>query len=113
MPKTRYSIVAHVYDKRQRLISVATNSYKKTHPLQAYFAKKVGHSERIFLHAEIRALIKCKDKIPHTLYVYRYGTGGEMLCAKPCPICMEAIRAFGISRLFYSDPDAGMIDAGL
>ena len=56
--KARQFIIAKCYDKRGQLLSVGVNSYTKTHPLQAYFAKKVGHSERQFLHAEIHAFYR-------------------------------------------------------
>ena len=103
MATKRYVIVAHAFDAKGRLISVATNSYEKTHPMQAYFAEKVGHSQRIFLHAEIQALLRCKDRKVHSLKVWRYGVDGTFRCAKPCPICMEAIKAFGVQQVWYSD----------
>lgn len=103
MSKVRYEIIAQVFDKRGRLLAQATNSYTKTHPLQAYFAEKVGHPQKEFLHAEIAALLKCKDKQPHTLKVFRYGTGGFYRCAKPCVICQEAIFAFNLTEVWYSE----------
>ena len=103
MSKHRYSIVAHAFDKRGRLIAVATNSYTKTHPLQSYFAEKVGHPDKQFLHAEIACLLRCKSKAIHSLKVFRYGENGSLLCAKPCAICQEAINAFGIMQVWYSD----------
>lgn len=103
MSKQRYIIVAHAYDKRGRLISCATNNYDKTHPFQAYLAKKVGHPEREFLHAEILACLRAKERQIHTLKIWRYGKEGNLLCAKPCPICQEAIQMFGIPNVWYSD----------
>lgn len=104
MSKARYIVVAHAYDKRGRLISCATNNYTKTHPTQAHYAKMVGHPERQFLHAEILAGIRAKGRQIHTLKVWRYGNNGELLCAKPCPICQEAIKnEFNIPHVWYSD----------
>ncbi len=103
MAKHRYTIVAHAFDKRGRLLAVATNSYTKTHPLQLYFAEKVGHPDRQFLHAEILCMLRCKGKPIHKLMIWRYGKGGDLLCAKPCPICQEAIQAFGPTEIWYSD----------
>ena len=103
MAKHRYIVVAHAYDKRGRLISCATNNYTKTHPTQARLAHKVGHPERQFLHAEILAGIRAKGKPIHTLKVWRYGADGQLLCAKPCPICQEAIRELQITEVWYSD----------
>lgn len=104
MAKERYVIVAHAYDKRGRLISCATNNYEKTHPLQAYYAEKVGHPERQFLHAEILAGIRAKGRQIHTLKVWRYGANGQLLCAKPCAICQEVCKTeFFIPNIWYSD----------
>lgn len=102
--KKRYNIVAHVKDKRGLLLAVATNNYNKTHPIQAYFASKVGHTPKIYLHAEIAALLRCKDKQPHSIHVFRYGMDGSTALAKPCNICMEAIKAFGIKHIYYTTP---------
>jgi tRNA(Arg) A34 adenosine deaminase TadA len=103
MARHRYTIVAHCYDKRGRLLACATNSYTKTHPLQSFFAEKVGHPAKQFLHAEIAALLRCKDKQVHMLKVWRYGKDGKLLCAKPCVICQEAIQAFKPTEVWYSD----------
>lgn len=103
MAQRKYTIIAHAFDKRGMLLAVATNSYTKTHPLQAYFAKKVGHPERQFAHAEIACILRCKDKQIHTLRIFRYNLNGELVCAKPCKICESAILAFNIPNVWYSD----------
>ena len=53
MTKKRFNIVATVYDKRGRKLTEGTNSYTKTHTLQAKFAVQVGLDDKVFLHAEI------------------------------------------------------------
>ena len=103
MAKKRYVIVAHAYDKRGRLIACATNSYTKTHPLQAALAEKVGQPARIFAHAELLCLMRCKDITIAKLMVWRYGQDGELLCAKPCEVCQEAIKLYGPREVWYSD----------
>ena len=101
--KTRHILKAYAYDKKGRLLSSATNSYSKTHPLQAYFAEKVGHSAKIYLHAEIAAIIKAGDKKIHKLLITRHNPRThKALNAAPCPICQEAIRAFGIPFVSYT-----------
>ena len=100
--KTRYNIFADVYDKDRICIGTGTNSYKKSHPLQAYFAKKVGRPEQIYLHAEIQAILKAKDKQTEKITIYRIDKFGNKRNAKPCPICMEAIKAFGIKKITYT-----------
>lgn len=92
----KHYIVAKCYDKRGMLLSVGLNSYTKTHPIQSYFANKVGHAEKQYLHAEIAAILRAKDKQIYRITIERYNRAGNPACAKPCPICQEAIRAFGI-----------------
>lgn len=100
--KTRYNIFADVYDKDRICIGTGTNSYKKSHPLQAYFAKKVGRPEQIYLHAEIQAILRAREQKIKSIYVYSFDSFGNKRNAKPCPICMEAIKAFGIKKITYT-----------
>ena len=102
MAKKRYLILAKCYDKKGNLLSAAFNSYTKTHPLQAYFARKVGHDHCTFLHAEIHAILKCRGKPIYRITVERYDGSGLPANAKPCSICTEAIRAFGITKVEYT-----------
>lgn len=93
----KHSITAMIMDKRGRVLSVGTNSYVKTHTLQAKHANKVGLPEKRFLHAEIASIVKCKDLTKaHKIVVMRYTKDGKPANAKPCPICMSAIEASGI-----------------
>ena len=101
--KTRPLLTAKCFDKKGRLLSTATNSYSKTHPLQAYFAERVGHRAKIYLHAEIAAIIKAGDKQIHKIIITRYSPRThKALNAKPCPICAEAIKAYGIKFVSYT-----------
>ena len=101
--KTKQIINAYCYDKQGHLISSATNNYTKSHPLQAYFAIKVGQPARIYLHAEIAAILKAKGKHIHKIKIERIGRKNTMLPSYPCPICREAIKAFGIKEIEYKD----------
>jgi len=101
--KTRPVLTARTFDKKGRLLSTATNSYNKSHPIQAYFAERVGHPARIYLHAEIAAIIKADDKKIHKLVITRFDPRTHKpLNAAPCPICREAIRAYGIQLVSYT-----------
>ena len=93
MCSRQHKITAVILDKRGRVISMGHNNYLKTHTLQAHYANKVGQPDRIFLHAEMDAIIRAGDKIKqaHTIQVYRFNTKGEARLAKPCPVCMSAI----------------------
>jgi len=102
--RTKYELTAWCYDKKGNLLSEAKNSYRKTHPLQAYFAEKVGLPDKIYLHAEIAAILRAGKKKIHRLVVMRYSKlTGDALPSKPCPICQEAIKAYGIKEVLYTN----------
>jgi len=93
MSKKKFEITAFIYDKRGNILSIGKNSYVKTHPLQAMFAKKVGEEHKVFLHAEIHAIIRCANlDRAHRIAVFRYNEAGGAVLAKPCKICLAAIR---------------------
>lgn len=96
-------MTAIIYDKRGRVLSIGKNSYIKTHPYQAECAKKVGLPDKQFLHAEIHAIIRCKDLTrARKIVVSRFGAHGEPKNAKPCPVCISAIRAAGIKYVEHT-----------
>jgi len=98
---TRYKLTALAFDKKGRLLSVGTNNYVKTHPVQAKYAKKANEDYKIYLHAEIDALIKAKGKV-HKLVISRLGANGQFLPSKPCPVCQMAIEDFGVVEVEYT-----------
>lgn len=99
----RYEIFATCYDRQGRVISVGTNSYKKSHPLMKELAiKTLRNPHKVYLHAEVQALLRCGDKQVHRIVVQRFTAEGKPALAKPCPICQEAIRMFGVKELWYT-----------
>lgn len=95
--RAKQSLSAIIYDKKGNVLSVGVNSYIKTHPIQAQYAKKVGHPEKTYLHAEIHAIVRCRDlKKAHKIFVSRWDKNGNPMLAKPCPICISAIKSSGI-----------------
>ena len=103
MGKKIYEIVATVYDKKGRVLAKEKNSYSKSHPLQAKYTAKVGLSNKIYLHAEIAAIIRAnKIGTPHSIFVERYDSFGNPVCAKPCPICSLFILENGIKFVEYT-----------
>jgi len=88
--KGKQHIVA-VAVRKGKVIGVGYNSYSKTHPEQARLARGVGQDERIYLHAEIAALLRCRAK-PDSLYIARVKRTGELGNAAPCPVCSAAIN---------------------
>ena len=93
---------ASVFDKKGRILSEAYNQYKKSHPIQAHFAKIAGEPERQYLHAEIAALLRCKDKNPYSIHVERYKRDGSPALAAPCKVCMSAIKAWKIQKVTFT-----------
>ena len=103
MTKKRFNIVATIYDKRGRKLTEGTNSYTKTHTLQAKFAVSVGLDDKVFLHAEISALSKLrKHHKPYRIVVERYKENGEPALARPCIVCQAAIESHGIPLVMFT-----------
>ena len=103
MTKARFEITAVLYDKRGRVLSIGKNSYIKTHPYQAKCARKVGLPEKQFLHAEIHAIVRCKQlHRAHRIVITRFGSSGLPKTAKPCPVCISAIQAAGIKYVEHT-----------
>ncbi|MNR48134.1 hypothetical protein D3C85_1673320 [compost metagenome] len=84
-----------VLDKKNRLVSESSNSYRKTHPKQAELAKLVGLPDKIFGHAELIALQKDRDRKGQKIIVARVNSKGHACYACPCPICAAAIQQHG------------------
>ncbi len=99
----KQDITAILYDKRGRVLSIGQNSYVRTHPLQGYHAKKVGLPDKTFIHAEVAAIVKCKDlSKAYRIKVFRFNNKGEEMLAKPCCICASAIANTPIKVVEYT-----------
>ena len=90
-----------------RIISSASNSNSKTHPLQKKYNKyrftdDGDHKQ----HAELAALVPLirdgVDLSNATIYVYRVHKNGTLAMSRPCPSCMQLIKDVGIKRVFYT-----------
>lgn len=101
-----FNITAIISDKKGRVLSVGKNSYIKTHTMMYRLGQKVGLPEKIYMHAEVDAIIKCRNlRKAHKISVYRYDNKGKPAMAKPCPICMTAIKEAGISIIEWTSRD--------
>lgn len=97
---SNYFVISATFDSKYNIISYGTNSYVKTHPLQKRYAIKIGNIFKIFLHAEVSAIVKTKSK-PYGLIVLRFDKLWNYCISKPCPICELAIKKRGIKKIIY------------
>lgn len=99
----RQHLTAVIYDKRGRVLSVGQNNYVKTHPLQKKHAEIVGEPYKQYMHAEIAAIVKCPDlRKARRISIFRYDSEGRPALAKPCPVCLSAIKAAGINQVEHT-----------
>lgn len=78
--RAKQNLTAVIYDRKGRVLSIGQNSYIKTHPLQAKHANKVGLPDKHYLHAEVHAIVKCKDlSKAHKIFISRFGKEGQPL----------------------------------
>ena len=103
----RYYVIAATLDKHNNIIAQAENSYIKTHPMQAKLAERVGRPCREYLHAEIGALVKSYTKA-ESIMVVRSTRKGLTRCAKPCDICMMALKQAEVRKIYYSDDEGNI-----
>lgn len=101
----KYSLGA-VIVKDGKILSSGFNN-KKSHPLQKKYNKFRGFKNdhlNHFLHAEIHALSKVQDKnlSGSQIFVYRNMKDGNNGMSRPCKGCMQAIKDFGITDVYYS-----------
>jgi tRNA(Arg) A34 adenosine deaminase TadA len=94
----RYRLAAMVYDDKHNPISFGTNSYVKTHPVQA----ALTGAQKIFIHAEIQALLRASGRQSRGILVVRVNKHG-LAMARPCRACYWAIIVSGLSEIMYSD----------
>jgi tRNA(Arg) A34 adenosine deaminase TadA len=103
MANRRHVITASICDKSGKLLASAVNNYNKSHPIQALFAQKAGEPERIYLHAEIAALVQLrKTDVPYSINITRYKKDGTPGNAKPCAVCEAALKHWGIKEVNYT-----------
>ena len=98
--EAKFRHAAICLDKRGQIVSHATNS-RKTHPMQAEYAKRTGKEQKVSLHAEIAALIRAREDI-ETVVVARINKRGELRNSRPCPICRLALEEASVSEIWFS-----------
>jgi deoxycytidylate deaminase len=108
----KYFVGALALDSRSNPVCVGFNSYTKSHPYQKKLSERISIEnirEKIYLHAEISALIRCKGEA-ETLIVARIGVDDNIFrLARPCPICQEAIRQSGIKKVYFTNDQGELV----
>lgn len=106
-PHYRHSCI--LLDKRYNILTSGCNNYSKTHPVQARLAMQSELPKRIFLHAEISALIRLRsmgmEEALHSAVCVRVRTiqKNKMLgLSFPCPICFDTLIKSGVKKIIYS-----------
>lgn len=97
-----YSVGVFLLDKKGNILSFGQNSYFKSHPKQKRYASN-NNPNKVFLHGEIDALIRCRFKKAHTMMLCRITKTGMIKLAKPCEGCLKAIIDSEIKRVYYTN----------
>ena len=99
----KHLITATITDRSGNVLSTAQNNYNKSHPIQARFANNVGEPSRIYLHAEIAALIKLHHHAkPYKIAITRFTKDGKPANAAPCRVCQAALKHWGLSVIEHT-----------
>ncbi len=102
-PREKFDIKAVIFDKKGKVLSLGQNDYLKSHPYMKELSAKLGMPYKIYLHAEVAAILKCHDLTKaHRILVTRVSKTGKLMLAKPCKICQSAIDAAGIKIIEHS-----------
>jgi deoxycytidylate deaminase len=97
----QHKIGAVITSKKGDIISVGVNKMK-THPMQARFSAMTNDPMKIYLHAEIAAIIAAKGVQGHSIYIARIRRNGSTGIAKPCAGCAAALQEYGIKKIYFT-----------
>lgn len=101
--RKRYTLIATCFDRKGKVLGTGVNNYKKSHPLMQHFAVKAGESdEKIYMHAELSAVLQSGRKEIDSILVQRFHTNGDVANAMPCPTCQQMLKSFGVKCVRYT-----------
>ena len=104
------NICTCIYNRKGKIISTGINSFSKTHPLQEKFSCT---PHKIFLHAEIDAIVKALRKNDELagfrLAIARVCSDGSDAQAFPCDGCIDALASYGCDSVTYFDEEKGLV----
>lgn len=84
-----------------KILSVGFNK-KKTHPFQKKYSDR---PERLYLHAELDAILGIKDKTILSscdIYVLRLSKGNQVLNSEPCEGCKKALKFYQFQNIYWT-----------
>jgi cytidine deaminase len=58
--------------------------------------------ERVYLHAEVAALLKAGKQHVDRMEIKRINADGTYGMAAPCAICREALKAFNVRKVSHT-----------
>jgi deoxycytidylate deaminase len=103
--------VCAIIVKGGRVLSVGYNK-SGTNAFVRYYQKIAKHEYCETTHAEQDAILKVRSKTDlrgSKIFVVRLRSSnsplGELGLARPCPICEEVLKSYGIKRAYYSISD--------
>jgi len=98
----KFFVAAVTLDVKGQILSIRSNSYK-THPRMVKLSRSAQWgSKKIFLHAEVAALVSSQNKV-HTIIIARMRRDGSLAIARPCPICQLAIKEAKVKKVYFTN----------
>lgn len=96
-PKRKVYRHGSVLFSGKRILNCGRNFMSKTHPK--------SNSEWGKIHAELDCILGvARDILENSnLLVIRLSAFGDLVMSRPCPNCMDLIRAANIKNIFYSN----------
>lgn len=121
LEKARQYAVAHEYDpgidyrlcalivQGGKILSVGYNRKGSNSFVERYADLQRGLRDYcLSVHAELDAILRARSKIDlrgTKMYVVRVKAYGEFGMARPCEICEQVFKDYGIKRVYYSIQD--------
>ena len=101
--KHRSRHYAVVLDKRGKIVGEGANSYTKTSPKMLEAGSKVGLKDKIYWHAECKAIYSARNlNKAYKLIVVRINSEDKPVYSKPCVLCEALIKEAGVKIIEYS-----------
>lgn len=97
LSKSSFRVGAVVSDKRYILGRGRNSGKSHTSIFKSRYA-----NEHTLMHAEIDALIRTPNAYKMDIFVCRIKKDGSRALARPCPLCLYALREKGVNRVFYT-----------